>query len=195
MSIYAEQMEDGRQLESPPYSSTEPETSDGGMPGFGGVFGKGLWIGFLGGIACNFWLMSVWGFGWVLNNFQLPPSLMAFFGYIGAALGLLLLGSIVAAVVGLPIGALSATLMWLTLSLLPWRDERTRWIVGLTCAFIVALCAAIFISTGLDLGIDRAWNRGMVFSSFATWVVLIDMAIVTLTGGWFAVRHLKRKEE
>lgn len=164
--------------------------ANGGMPGFGTVLGRGVVVGTLGGLVCNFVLMAlVGGFLLFTNLFSFEMNLGAIVSGALGALLFLLLGSIVAAPIGLAIGVVSATLMWLGLRILPRRDEATRRMVGMVCAGFVALCATLIAATLLVDPSRAGWDSTLTQPMM--WAFIPESIVVTITGGWFANHYFK----
>ncbi len=161
----------------------------GGMPSFGGALGHGLLVGIVGGAACNFVLMAILGIAAAIGNIPYGISLQDVVWALLAAALYLAIGTLVAAPIGMLIGGLSATLMWLALSLLPKRDERMRKIVGVVCAGLVAICAVV-----IAMSLLSGSYQGSMYQTFTSPLMLVfvpEAVAVTVTGGWFATRYLE----
>lgn len=187
MSYLANQLDEERAQVGEEQPGHAP--ASGGMPSFGGALGHGLLVGLMGGAACNLVLMAILGVGAVIGNLPYGISLGDAVGALFWAIVFLAAGTLVAAPIGMIIGGLSATLMWLALSLLRKRDERTRKIVGAVCAGVVAICAVV---TALNLLAGQ--YQSSLYDTYTNPLMLIflpEAIAVTITGAWFAKRYLE----
>lgn len=167
----------------------EEAPANGGMPSFGGTWGTGIWIGAVGGAACHIALIASVTLGMLilrlLSGGLLPGEVVS--GLLGA-LAIGIFGLLFAVPIGMIIGAISSTLMWLVLRFLPRRDERTRILVGMACGFVTAVLAVLSLFLLVE---GPNWSNFTIFmDDIFTWVFGLEGLAVTLTGGWFARRYL-----